>query len=111
MEEKKKDKKGISLMAGEIIDEIKSIDGFCTKKFHADIITNGIDYKALSEGNELVLDNEHFTFTEEAEKYKGKRIRITRVGKPCFPDCPVPKDQKPCILNHNVAFAEEIPNK
>ena len=90
METKKK--AGISLMAGEIADEIKSIEGFCTKKFKADIVTTGIDYKKLRENDVLELN--------------GKNILITRVGKPCFPDCPV--ENKPCILNHNVAFGEEL---
>ena len=92
MEEKKK-KHGISLMAGEIAEEIKEVGGFCTQKFHADIITEGIDYSALKEGEVLSLG--------------GRKIRITRVGKPCFPECPVPPEKKPCILNRNVAFAEE----
>ena len=87
-----KKKPGVSLMAGEIIEEIKGIDGFCTKKFKADIVTNGVDYNELKAGDVLELE--------------GKRIQITKVGKPCFPDCPVEK--KPCILNHNVAFGEEV---
>ena len=77
-------------MAGEIIEEIKSIDGFCTKKFKADIITNGVDYKALKAGD--VLD------------FGDRKVRITKVGKPCFSDCPV--ENKPCVLNGNVAFGE-----
>lgn len=91
MSEDKK-KPGVSLMAGEILEEIKTIDGFCTKKFKADIVTQGIDYEALKAGD--VLEPE------------GRKIRITKVGKPCFSDCPV--ENKPCILNHNVAFAEDV---
>lgn len=91
MEEKKK-KAGVSLMAGEITEEIKNIDGFCTKKFKADYVTEGVDYGKLAEGDILELG--------------GRKIRITKVGKPCFPDCPVPKEQKPCILNRSVAFGE-----
>lgn len=94
MEQKKK-KHGVSLMAGEIAEEIAELDGLCTKRFHADIITRGIDYSKLSAGDELYLD--------------GKRIVITRVGKPCFPECAL--EDKPCALNRNVAFAEEIGKK
>ena len=92
MSEEKKKKSGVSLMAGEIVEEIKGIDGFCTKKFKADIVTNGVDYNALKAGDVLELE--------------GKKIQITKVGKPCFSDCPV--ENKPCILNHNVAFGEEV---
>ena len=42
-----------------------------------------------------------FAFAEEAD---GKPVKITRVGKPCFDECPLEK--KPCILNGNVAFGE-----
>jgi hypothetical protein len=82
----------VSLMAGEITEEIKSIDGFCTKKFKADHITRGLDYSKLEAGQTVEAD--------------GRRIRISKVGKPCFKDCPVPKEQKPCILSRNVAFGE-----
>lgn len=85
-----KSKAGVSLMAGEIVEEIKNIDGFCTKKFKADIVTEGVDYEKLSVGDLLELGD--------------KKVRISRVGKPCFADCPV--ENKPCILNHNVAFGE-----
>ena len=83
---------GVSLMAAEIAEEIKSIDGFCTKKFKADYMTEGLDYGTLRPGDILELD--------------GKKICITRVGKACFKDCPVPEDRKPCVLNRNVAFGE-----
>lgn len=81
---------GISLMAAEIVEEVKTLNGLCTKKFHADILTHGIDYKALKEGDVIEAD--------------GKAVKITRVGKPCFDECPLEK--KPCILNGNVAFGE-----
>lgn len=101
-------KHGISLMASEIKDEIKEIGGFCTNKFHANVMTSGIDYSALKEGDVIELSGDNFSFDEESGHLAGKKIVITKVGKPCFPDCPVPKEQKPCILNRNVAFAEEV---
>ncbi len=89
-----KERAGVSLMASEIEEEIKTIDGFCTKKFKADHLTKGLVYKSLKEGDILEAN--------------GRKIRITKVGKRCFSDCPVPKEQKPCILNRNVAFGEYI---
>jgi len=83
-------KSGVSLMAGEIKEEIKSIGGFCTEKFKADHYTYNVDYKQLKDGDTIEVD--------------GKEVVITKVGKPCFPDCPV--GNKPCILNGNVAFGE-----
>ena len=85
-----KKKFDVSLMAGEITEEIKTIDGLCTKKFKADHITYGLDYGKLEPGQTVEAD--------------GKKIRISKVGKPCFADCPVPKEQKPCILSRSVAF-------
>ncbi len=94
MEKHKKDRSGVSLMASEIAEDIKKIDGLCTKKFKADILTDDIDYTDLKTGDILDID--------------GKKIKLTKVGKPCFPECPLPKDQKPCILNRNVAFGEYV---
>ena len=51
----KKEKAGVSLMAGEIAEEIKNIDGFCTKKFRADFVTEGVDYAKLKEGDVLEI--------------------------------------------------------
>ena len=87
-----KKKYGVSLMAGEITEEIKSIDGFCTRKFRADHITEGLDYSAIKPGDVLEID--------------GRRIVIGKVGKPCYKDCPVPADKKPCVIQKNVAFGE-----
>lgn len=101
-------KHGLSLMAGEIKEEIKNVHGFCTEKFHANITTKGIDYKSLKEGDILELSGDAFEFDDESSHLNGQKIVITKVGKPCFPDCPVPPENKPCILNRNVAFAEEI---
>lgn len=85
---------GVSLMAGEILESIQAVDGFCIRKFKADIVTEGIDYGRLKPGDVL--------------KYGERKIRITRIGKPCFTDCPVPAEQKPCMLNKNVVFGEYV---
>ena len=84
------EKTGVSLMANEAVEAVKKLDGLCTKKFHADIYTNGIDYSKLKVGDIISADN--------------KRVRITRVGKRCFDECTLPN--KPCVLNKNVAFGE-----
>ena len=77
-------------MAGEIAEDISKTGGLCTGRFHADIVTCGVDYAELREGDIIEAG--------------GRRVRITRVGKPCFPECPV--ENKPCVLQRSVAFGE-----
>lgn len=83
-------KHGVSMMAKEIVEEIKNLNGFCVKKFKADYYTEGLDYSQLKPGQILELE--------------GRKVLVTKVGKPCFDDCPM--EVKPCILNRNVAFGE-----
>lgn len=87
-----KDRYDISLMDIKLIEYMKDKDGLCFKKFHADLITDDIDYSKLKE-NDIVST-------------QGKRIKITKVGKRCFPECTL--KEKPCLLSSNVAFGEEI---
>ena len=82
----------VSLAGRETIEEASGLDGFCIKKFVADILTDGLDYSGLSEGTVLR--------TGEA------LLRITSVGKRCYRDCPV-KD-KPCAFSRGCAFAEVV---
>lgn len=78
----------ISLMDKSMISYMKEIDGLCMKKFHADIITNNIDYSSLKVGDIIEVNN--------------KKIRLTKVGKPCFSECKL--ESKPCLLSKCVAF-------
>ena len=82
----------ISLMDESMIEYMKGKDGLCFKRFHADIITKDLDYSKLQVEDILTIDN--------------KKIRLTRIGKPCFSECKL--DNKPCLLNKSVAFGEII---
>lgn len=82
----------ISLMDERMIDYMKNGDGLCFKKFHADIITKDIDYLSLKVGDVLTIDS--------------KKIRLTKVGKSCFPECNL--EDKPCLLSKCVAFGEVV---
>lgn len=82
----------ISLMDKKMISYIKDNDGLCMKKFHADIITDNIDYSALKPGDIIFVNN--------------KKIRLTKVGKSCFSECTL--EDKPCPLSKNVAFGEDV---
>ena len=82
----------ISLMDESLIEYMKDKDGLCFKKFHADIITKDIDYLKLKVGDIVEIDN--------------KKIRLTKVGKSCFPECKL--DNKPCKLSKYVAFGSNV---
>ena len=84
----------ISLMDESLIEYMKSRDGLCYKKFHADVITKDIDYLNLKEGDIISAG--------------GRRIKITKAGKRCFEECAL--EDKPCLLSRLVAFGE-IDNK
>ena len=81
----------ISLMDKAMVSYMKENDGLCMKKFHADIITDNIDYASIKPGDIIEVNN--------------KKIRLTKVGKSCFPECKL--DNKPCPLSKNVAFGED----
>lgn len=78
----------VSLMDEKMIEYNKTVDGLCTKKFHANIITKNIDYSKLKVGDVIKIDN--------------KTIEIQKVGKNCFVECSY--ENKPCLLSKNVAF-------
>ena len=82
----------ISLMDKSMIEYMKNKDGLCFKKFHADIITENIDYLNLHVGDIIEVNN--------------TKIRLTKVGKPCFEECKL--DNKPCKLSKYVAFGEVV---
>ena len=81
----------ISLMDKAMISYMKENDGLCMKKFHADIITDNIDYASIKPGDIIEVNN--------------KKIRLTKVGKSCFSECSL--TNKPCLLSKNVAFGED----
>ncbi len=80
----------ISLMAGEILPEIRNLGGHCTARFEADIVTNELDYSALSVGTRL--------------KTGTAVIEITAVGKRCFDECLIRQRGDQCPLPQNCAF-------
>lgn len=80
----------ISLMAGELLPEIRNLGGHCTSRFKADMETNGLDYSALSVGTRL--------------KTGTAVIEITAVGKRCFEECPIRQKGEQCPLPRHCAF-------
>ena len=82
----------VSLIAEEILEELKTVDGLCVNRFHADLTTRGVDYAAMQVGDIVTVGE--------------RRIRITKVGKPCVAECGW--EDKPCVLADNVAFGENV---
>ena len=49
----------ISLMDEKMINYMKTNNGLCMKKFHADIITNDIDYSSIKPGGIIEVNNKN----------------------------------------------------
>ena len=84
----------MSLMASELLPELREENGLCTGRFHADIETESLDYASLSVGDILEFDD--------------VRLQITEKGKRCFEDCPIRQMGQTCALPANIAFARII---
>lgn len=82
----------ISLMAGELLPDIRSMGGHCTSRFEADIETNGLDYSSLCVGAKLQTGT--------------AVIEITAVGKRCFDECPIRQRGEQCPLPRHCAFGK-----
>ncbi len=66
--------------------------GLCSKKFTANLLTDGLDYAALRVGDRLQVAD--------------AVIELTKVKKDCYPDCPIPSENRPCAFVDNVAYAK-----
>ncbi len=84
----------VSLLSGEAEEEIRSAGGLCTGRFSANIVTSGLDYAKLRVGTRLKIG--------ETE------LEIARVGKPCFEECALFRQNEPCPLPRSCAFARVL---
>lgn len=84
----------ISLLPGELEEEIRKAEGFCSKKFKANITTLGIDYSSLQKGTQLRIGQ--------------ALLEITQQGKRCFDECPIRQRGERCPLCSNCAFAKVL---
>jgi MOSC domain-containing protein YiiM len=82
----------VSLLSAEAEREIRQSGGLCTKKFTANIVTSGLDYAVLSVGTRLGAGD-------------GCVLEITRIGKPCYDECAIHRENVECPLPKNCAFA------
>ena len=84
----------VSLLSGEMEEQIRDLGGLCTQKFVANIVTHGLDYSLLVPGTRL--------------KTGACELEITRVGKPCYEACAIRQSGETCPLPKNCAFARVL---
>ena len=91
-------KHGVSLLAKESMDRIAAagIDGLCTRRFYANIVTEGLDIFLLPAGAKL--------------KVGGVTLLITQTGKPCWKSdgCAIAEAGIDCVLRNEAVFASVI---
>lgn len=84
----------LSIADGYALAEARKLPGLCTKKFDADIITEGLDYNMIKPGSRLVIGD--------------AIIEISLAGKRCYDECVIHKAGNSCPLPRNCAFARVI---
>lgn len=83
--------RAISLMGIETIQKVqqKEIEGLCSTKFQANLITKDLHYKNLQPGNKLNIN--------------GLPFLVESVGKDCFIECTM-RNRSACPLRDGCAF-------
>ncbi|MEA4869971.1 Coenzyme PQQ synthesis protein E [bioreactor metagenome] len=84
----------VSLLASEAEESARGMDGLCTGRFEANLVTHGLDYAALRVGTGLRVGDCELT--------------VTRVGKRCYEACQRIKQDETCPLPSNCAFARVV---
>lgn len=73
-------------------DGLREPDGLCSRRFVANLVVAGFDPGALAPGQNLEIG--------------GAVLAVERVGKDCYPDCPVHgRGSAPCVLGRGCVFA------
>jgi len=83
-----------SLLARETQERIAAlgIDGLCTRRFYANIVTEGINLFDLPVGTCVQIG--------------GARFAIKQIGKPCWKDCAIYESSHDCALHQEAIFAD-----
>lgn len=92
----KKGKREISMFFVAEKEDInkKDYNGLCSKKFYENIIIEGIGFNSVQIGKRIKIGN--------------SIIELSIIGKKCFNECLLVKENKKCILTHNVVFGRII---
>lgn len=80
----------VSLMSAEAMEQAKELNGLCTGKFAANIVTKDLNYSSLRAGDILCIGE--------------CAIEITGVGKPCYEQCALHQSGSACPLPSACAF-------
>lgn len=83
----------LSLKTREAIDQLKD-QGLCIPRFYANLTLEGLDPSTLKLGQELRLGR--------------SLLKISQLGKECFPECSLVKEGKECDLAREAIFARVI---
>lgn len=84
----------LSLMAGELLPDLRLLDGLCTARYSANITTLGLDYTACKPGSRFSVG--------------GAVLELTAIGKRCFDECPIRQRGERCPLPTHCAFAKVV---
>lgn len=76
----------------EITD--KGLKGLCINKFYENIRVKGLNLDNISQSSILAIG--------------GAFLKITEIGKNCFPECNIIKKGKNCPLHREVIFAKVL---
>ena len=84
----------VSLLAKESRDRIAAIgiEGLCTRRFYANIVTEGVSLFDMPLGTRFKIGDARFA--------------VTQVGKPCFKDCDIYRSAYDCVLHKEAVFAD-----
>lgn len=84
----------LSLADGAALLAARALAGLCTQRFNAELITESLNYKALSTGSRLFIGD--------------VELEITAVGKRCFDECVIHQAGDICPIPGHCAFARVI---
>lgn len=74
--------------------QLNELEGLCLQKFQENIVTGGLDYSLLREGDLLETEN--------------VRIELSNYTKKCFMNCNLVQNKQPCQLKTGVKFAKVV---
>ncbi len=89
-------KRQVSIFTEEGWKEIrdKELKGLCINKFYENIRVKDLNLDNISEDSTLVIGE--------------ALLKITEMGKTCFPECNIVKEKKNCPLHKEVVFAKVL---
>jgi len=88
------DPRQLSLVDAETLKTARGMDGLCTGKFDANLLTEGLSYRTLKVGDTFMAGDVVF--------------EITQKSKRCYDHCSLRQQGTCCPLPANTAFAKVV---